>query len=356
MKRSMFFLFVAVVVGTILIGCGGDKKAQSEAPLVAFLMPEKELPIWQAQARELTKAFEGAGYRTLVEFAEGHVERQVSQIENAALNGAKYIIIAAQDGYSLSDAVEKAKRDGAVIIANDRLIMNTDAVDYYTTFDLVHMGELMGLYVEQKLGLDKGEKGPFKMEIFSGSPDDPNSVLFYQGQMSVLKKYMDSGVIVVPSGQIDSNVTAILAWDTATAQARMDNLLSSYYTNSKIDIVLCTADCLSLGVMNSLEALGYGSSSRPFPIITGQDCEITAIKAIQEGKQTMTVFIDPLFLAQIALKLVNTLEAGQKPQTQTTFNNNKIDVPAFLYDLTVIDNTNWKILIERGFYTEEDLQ
>ena len=356
MKKAIFFLVAVIMAGTILIGCSGNKKAQADGKtLVAILMPEK-LEIWIAQEKQIKKTFEGAGYRTISEFAEGHVDRQVSQIENAVLNGAKYIIIAAQDGYSLSDAVEKAKKEGVVIIANDRLIMNTQAVDYYTTFDLVHMGELFGQYVVDKLGLEKGEKGPFNMEIFSGSPDDPNAMLFYQGKMSKVQKYIDSGVLVVPSGQIGFDVTAIMSWDTATAQARMDNLLSAYYTGKKVDVVLSSNDSVALGVINSLEALGYGSAGRPFPVITGQDCEITAIKAIQSGRQSMSVFIDPVSLANITVNLVNALEAGGTPKINATYNNNLKEVPTTLYDLLVIDNSNWRFLIDVGYYTEDALK
>ena len=355
MKRIVFFVLTIVMAGTILVGCNKNKSAQPDTTLIAILMPEK-LEIWIAQESELRKAFEGAGYRTITEYAEGHVERQISQIENAVLNGAKYIILTAQDGYSISDAVEKAKRAGVVIIANDRLIMNTEAVDYYTTFDLVHMGELFGQYVEEKLGLNKGAQGPFNMEIFSGSPDDPNATLFYRGKMGVVQKYIDSGVLVVPSGQIGFDVTATLAWDTATAQARMDNLLSAHYAGKKVDVVLCSNDSIALGVINSLEALRYGSADRPFPVITGQDCELTAIKAIQDGRQSMSVFIDPVSLASILVDLINTLEAGGTPRGLTTYNNNVKEVPTTLYDLLVIDNTNWQFLIDVGYYTEEDLR
>lgn len=355
MKKGLFFLLLVVMACSVLIGCNAKKEAQSGPTLVALMMPEK-MPIWIAQEAELKKAFEAAGYRTIVEYAEYHVDRQVSQIENAILNGAKYIVIAAQDGYSISDAVEKAKKAGVTIIANDRLIMNTDAVDYYTTFDLVLMGKLFGQYVEEKLGLNKGAKGPFNMEIFSGSPDDPNAMLFYQGKMGVVQKYIDSGVLVVPSGQISFDVTATMNWDSANSQARMDNLLSAFYNNKKVDVVLCSNDSTALGVINSLEALRYGSADRPFPIITGQDCEITAINAIRDGRQSMSVFIDPVSLAKITVNLVNALETGGTPQIQTKYNNNVKDVPTTLYDLLVIDNSNWRYLLDVGFYTEEDLQ
>ena len=196
------------------------------------------------------------------------------QIDNAVLLGTNYLVISAVDSYSISDAVEKARAKGVKIIANDRLIMNTKAVDYYVTFDLVRLGEMQGEYIEKALGLNAGKKGPFNMEIISGSPDDPNSQLFYNGAMSVLKPYVDKGNLVIRSGQIEFNLTATMAWDTSKAMARMDNLLSAYYTKERIDAVLVAADTLAIGVVSALTSMGYGTAGRPFPVVTGQDCEL----------------------------------------------------------------------------------
>ncbi len=333
-----------------------DAPADSEKPLVAFLMPTKEQPIWAAYGTRLVEAFENAGYLTSLEYAEDSTERQVSQVENALLKGAKYIILASVDSYAVSDVTEKAKADGATIIACDRLIMNTEAVDYYLTFDLVRMGEIQGEYIESALGLADG-KGPFNLEIFSGSPDDANSIPFYEGAMSVLQKYIDSGKLVVRSGQTSLDVTGTLKWDSATAQSRMDNILSSYYSSGeKVDAVLAAADCLALGIISSLDSMGYGQSAdMPFPVVVGQDCEITAIKSILAGKQSMSVFLDPVVMSGKMVELVGALAAGGKPETQTTYNNDMIDVPTVLYDPVLVTKDNYDILIDRGFYTEEDL-
>jgi putative multiple sugar transport system substrate-binding protein len=338
-----------------LFGAGQKGTAAGEKPLVAFLMPTKEQPIWVSQGDELVKLFEQEGFKTRLEFAEDVVERQVSQIENAALVGAKYLVISAVDSYAISDAVEKAKADGATIIANDRLIMNTKAVDFYVTFDLFSLGEMQGRYIEQALGLDKGAKGPLYLEIVSGSPDDPNSQIFYSGAMSILKKYLDNGSLVVGSGQVEFNVTATLAWDGSRAQARMDNLLGAYYTDKRVDAVLAAADCLALGVVSSLTSMGYGSANRPFPVVTGQDCELTAIKSIIEGEQSMSVFLDAQMLAQKVLAVINTFEAGGKPVSDTTFDNGMIKVETATYDPALVDKDNWRIVIERGLYTEEEI-
>ncbi len=351
-------LAIVLMMLSVSAFAGGtqDSGGARKKPLVAFYMPTKELPIWIAQGNELVAAFEAAGYQTKLEFAEDVVERQIAQIENAVLLGAKYVVIAAVDSFAMSEAVEKAKAAGIVVIADDRLIMNTKAVDYYVTFNLFRLGEIQGQYIESKLGLDKGKKGPFTMEIFSGSPDDPNAQIFYDGELSILKKYIDSGVLVVRSGQKDFNVTATLNWDSAKAQARMDNLLGAYYTDKLVDVVLCANDSTALGVISALSSMGYGKGNRPYPIITGQDCELTAIKSIIAGAQSMSIFLDAKVLATKTLEIVNALEQGTKPKTDTTFNNTVIDVPTALYEPVLVDKSNWKVVVERGLYKESDFQ
>ena len=355
MKKLLSLILACMMILLALTGCAGTAAGTSGKTKVGLAMPTKEQPIWIAQGERLKEAFEAAGYEVVLEYAEDVAERQITQVENMLLKGCKYLIIASVDGYAVSDVVKKAKASGATVIASDRLIMNTADVDYYMTFDLVRMGEIQGEYIESALGLKDG-KGPFTLEIFSGSPDDPNSIPFYDGAMSVLKPYIDSGKLVVKSGQIGLDVTGTLKWDSATAQSRMDNIISSYYNDENLDAVLVAADCLALGVISSLNSLGYGSADKPFPVITGQDSELTAIKYILEGKQSMTVFLDAKLLSEKMLTLVNDLEAGKTITPDTTYNNGAKDVPTLLYDPVLITKDNYQLLIERGFYTEDDLK
>ena len=356
MKKLLSLILACMMVTLALVGCASTATTDTAAKVkVGLAMPTKEQPIWIAQGERLTEAFEAAGYEVVIEYAEDVAERQITQIENMLLKGCKYLVIAAVDGYAVSDVVKKAKEAGATVIASDRLIMNTTDVDYYMTFDLVRMGEIQGEYIESALGLKDG-KGPFTLEIFSGSPDDPNSIPFYEGAMSILQPYIDNGMLVVKSGQVSLDVNGTLKWDSATAQARMDNIISSYYTDVKLDAVLVAADCLALGVISSLNSLGYGSADKPFPVITGQDSELTAIKYILEGKQSMTVFLDAQLLSEKMVKLVGDLEAGTAITSDTTYNNGTKDVPTLLYDPVLIDKDNYTLLIDRGFYTEDDLK
>jgi putative multiple sugar transport system substrate-binding protein len=354
MKKIVVLVLLLALLMPLFAGAQQEKAAKKT--MVTFLMPTKEQPIWLFQGDELVKLFQEKGYETRLEYAEDLIERQVYQIENATLLGTKYLVISAVDSYSISDAVEKARADGVKIIANDRLIMNTSAVDFYVTFDLYRLGEMQGQYIEKALGLDKGAKGPFNMEIVSGSPDDPNSQLFYGGAMSVLQKYIDAGSLRILSGQVAFNVTATPGWDTAKAMARVDNLLGAYYTKDPIHAVLSAADTLTIGVISALTSMGYGTSDRPFPVVTGQDAELAAMKSIIDGKQAMTVFLDAVVLAQKTFEVVDGFEKGTPVKPDAFYNNDMIEVPTALYDPVPVDKDNWRIVIDRGLYTEADFR
>jgi len=348
--KKLIALTLALVMVLGLCACagagGGDQKT------IGILMPTKEQTIWSIQGERLVAGFEDAGYATLIEYAEDNASKQAEQIENMITKGADALIIVAVDGAALTDACEKAKEDGILVIAEDRLITNTDAVDYYVTFDLVKMGGLQGQHIADALDLEN-QAGPFNLEIFSGSQDDPNAKLFYQGAMEVLKPYIDEGKLVVKSGQVDYDVTAIKGWATEEATNRMDNLLSGYYADDKLDAVLVAADCLAMGVIPSLEAAGYEAGS--FPVVTGQDAELAAVKSIKAGKQSMTAFLDAGKLTEIIVPLVGDLLAGKEVTPTSTYNNEVIDVPALTYEPYAITADNVDYLVEVGFYTEADI-
>ena len=303
------------------------------------------------------EAYKAAGYDVLIEFAEDDSAKQAMQIENMISKGANALVIVAVDCAALTDACEKAKEAGCVVIAEDRLIENTDAVDFYVTFDLDKMGELQGQYIADALGLADG-KGPFNLEIFSGSQDDTNATHFYDGAMKVLQPYLDNGKLVVQSGQVSYAETAIQGWDSAKAQSRCDNLLSGFYSDEPLDVCLSTADCLAIGCISSLESMGYGTDEKPFPIVTGQDAELAAIKNIIAGKQAMSVFRDTRTLAAQAAKMAlqTFMDESVDVNDTTTWDNGMKVVPTYLCMPIYVDIDNYKdVLISSGYYKESDL-
>jgi putative multiple sugar transport system substrate-binding protein len=339
------------LAGLATVASNGGAAAQDKGT-VGIAMPTKSSARWIADGNNMVKALKEKGYGADLQYAEDDIPNQLSQVENMVTKGVKALVIAAIDGTTLSDVLKQAKAKGIVVIAYDRLIRDTPNVDYYATFDNFQVGVLQAQSIEQKLGLKEG-KGPFNIELFGGSPDDNNAYFFYNGAMSVLKPYIDSGKLVVASGQMGMDKVATLRWDGATAQARMDNLLSAYYGKKHVDAVLSPYDGLSIGIISSLKGVGYGSADQPMPVISGQDAEVPSIKAILRGDQYSTIFKDTRDLAKVAASMVDS--ALNKKQVEVndtkTYNNGVKVVPSYLLKPVVVDKSNWeKVLVDSGYY------
>jgi len=319
---------------------------------VGIAMPTKSSERWIADGDNMVKQLKAAGYKTFLQYAEDDIPTQLSQVENMIVRGVDVLVIAAIDGTTLSSALQKAADAGIKVVSYDRLIRDSANVDYYATFNNFQVGVLQAQGIETKLGLKNG-KGPFNIELFGGSPDDNNAYFFYNGAMSVLQPYIDSGKLVVASGQMGMNKVSTLRWDGAVAQARMDNLLSAHYTEKRVDAVLSPYDGLSIGIISSLKGVGYGSAGMPMPIISGQDAEVPSVKAILAGEQTTTVFKDTRELARITVGMVNALMKGTEPEINdtTTYDNGVKVVPSYLLKPVLVDKSNWEsILIDSGYY------
>jgi putative multiple sugar transport system substrate-binding protein len=268
-------------------------------------------------------------------------------------NGCNVVVISAIEGSSLGTALAKAKEKGVKVIAYDRLLMDSDAVDYYATFDNFKVGVIQGTYVKDALKLDEAE-GPFVIEFTAGDPGDNNAGFFFDGAMSVLKPYIESGKLVVTSGQTEFEKVATPEWKPDTAQARAENILSSYYADgTKLDAWLCSNDSTALGVTNALEANYTGK----WPIITGQDCDVTNTNNMIDGKQAMSVFKDTRTLAAQVVKMVGQILNGETVDVndEKTYDNGKKIVPSFLCDPVIGTAENYKeLLIESGYYLETE--
>jgi len=211
--------------------------------------------------------------------------------------------------------------------------------------------------IEGALGLKEG-KGPFNIELFGGSPDDNNAYFFYNGSMSVLQPYIDSGKLVVQSKQMGMDKVSTLRWDGATAQARMDNLLSAFYTTKKVDAVLSPYDGLSIGILSSLKGVGYGSGNMKMPVVSGQDAEVPSIKSMLRGEQYSTIFKDTRDLAKVTADMVDAALSGKTVTVNDTktYNNGVKVVPSYLLKPVVVDKTNWeKVLIDGGYYKKAQI-
>ncbi len=343
--------------GAASLTLGLKAASAADKGLIGVSMPEKTTQRWIDDGNNMQKQLQAKGYTVDLQYADDDIPNQLAQIENMVTKGVKVLVIAAIDGTTLTDVLQKAHDAGVKIIAYDRLIRNSPNVDYYATFDNFKVGVLQGTSIADALGLKDG-KGPFNIELFGGSPDDNNAYFFYDGAMSVLGPYIDSKKLVVQSGQAGMKVVSTPKWDTATAQSRMDNLLSAYYTGKKVDAVLAPNDNLAVGVISSLKGVGYGSGDTKLPVVTGQDCQVQSVKSIIAGEQSSSIYKDTRDLAKVVVGMVDALLTGSQRQvndTKTYENGTKV-VPTYLLNPVLVTKADWKqVLVDGGYYTAKQL-
>lgn len=376
-KKVVSMLLVSALGLSMLAGCGtsgevADKEASAETEkeegtekeeageeegkkLIGVAMPTKDLQRWNQDGDNMKKQLEEAGYEVDLQYASNEPTTQVSQLENMISKGCDLLVIASIDGSTLGEPLKQAKEAGIPVIAYDRLIMNSDAVTYYATFDNYMVGQKQGEYIKEALDLDNAD-GPFNIEMFTGDPADNNCNFFFGGAMDVLQPYFDSGKLVVPSGQTEFEQVATPNWDAAKAQDRMDTIISGNYSDgTKLDAVLCSNDSTALGVETSLAASYTGD----YPVITGQDCDIANTKNLIAGKQAMDIFKDTRTLATQVVKMVDAIMQGGEAEVNDTetYDNGTGVIPTYLCEPVTVTTENYKeVLLDSGYYKEDDLK
>ncbi|MFD1936300.1 multiple monosaccharide ABC transporter substrate-binding protein [Nonomuraea mangrovi] len=362
----------ALALAATMTACGSSQKtvdaqasptggaAAGAGALIGVTMPTKSSERWIHDGDNVKSQLEKLGYQVDLQYAENDIPTQANQIENQITKGAKLLIVASIDGTAITSQLQQAADNKIPVIAYDRLIRNSPNVDYYATFDNFKVGVQQATSLLAGLGVDKGEKGPFNVELFGGSPDDNNATFFWNGAMSVLQPQIDSGTLKVKSGQTDFKTAAILRWDPATAQKRMEDILTKTYSGGeKVDGVLSPYDGLSIGILSALKSNGYGTSGQPYPIVTGQDAELASVKSIVAGEQYSTIFKDTRKLAETTVKMADAVLKGGKPEVNNTkdYDNGTKVVPSYLLDPVIVDKANYEqIIIGGNYYTADQLK
>jgi putative multiple sugar transport system substrate-binding protein len=243
------------------------------------------------------------------------------------------------------------------VVAYDRLLRETDAVSYYTTFDNFKVGVLQGTSLLAGLAAS-GKPKPWNVELFAGSPDDNNATFFFNGAMSILQPKIDDGTIKIKSGETDFKVVATLRWDAAVAKKRMENVLTKSYASSDVNGVLAPYDGISRGIIAALKGSGYGTGGKALPVVTGQDAELDSVKSILAGEQYSTIFKDTSELAKATVKMIQEITSGGTVtvnDTKTYDNGIKV-VPTELLQPVPCDKSSCKkILLDAKYYTDAQL-
>ena len=329
--------------------------AYAEGEKIGVSMPTKDLQRWNQDGANMEEQLKDAGYEVELQYASNDPATQLNQIKTMIGNGADVLVIAAIEGDSLGEALDMAAEYEIPVIAYDRLLMNSDAVSYYATFDNYMVGTVQGTYVKDTLDLDNAE-GPFNIEFTAGDPGDNNAGYFFAGAYDVLSPYIEEGKLVVPSGQVEFAEVATPQWKTDEAQKRAENILSSYYADgTELDAWVCSNDSTALGVETALAANYDGE----YPIVTGQDCDIENVKNMLAGKQSMSVFKDTRTLASQVVKMVGQILNGEEVDVNDTetYDNGTGIIPSFLCEPVACTVDNYEeLLIESGYYTEDQLK
>lgn len=385
MNRTLKLFLIELLIACLLL-CGCNAKPADQAgtssdkgstlstteraddghTVVGISMPDRLLERWNNDGAFLRDHFEGAGCEVILSYANNLIDKQISDIRDMISQGADFLVITAVDGAAISKPLEEAKALGIKVIAYDRLIMGTDAVDYYVSFDNYKVGVLQANYIIASLGL-KSSTEPKTIEFITGDPVDNNAKYFYQGAMDTLKPFLDSGQLLVPSGQSDFYETATAQWSTDIAQQRLQIILSSYYPkNMRLDAVLCANDSTALGATKAIASDYQGLNN---VIITGQDGDIPNIYNIISGSQSMTVYKHLQQEAIVTLSIGLDILSGNAPSEDLitkshwdfdcsydveTYNNGNKAVPSYLLRPIAISADNIeKELFDSGYYNRD---
>lgn len=350
MKRLLAFSLSLLLIITATACEKSDKDT------VAVLLPTKYTQRWVDDGNALTSELTSRGYNVDLQYAGDDISVQINQVENMIAKQVKAIVITPIDGSTLSGVLKRADDAGVDVISYDRLIANTDTLDAYITFDNYYVGVSQGTFIEEAY-LASG-KDTFVVEIFGGDPADNNAYFFFDGAMEVLGPYIESGKMIVKSGQTEFSQCATQSWSAENSQKRMENLITRYYADGGVlDAILSPNDSIAMGCLTALKVQGYVKRNG-YPVVVGQDGSLSGVKLIYDGEQSMSIFKDGRVLALHAAIVCDDLLKGRKPEFNdtTTYNNGSVVVPAYLCDIEMItkDNIQEK-LIDTGMYTMEQI-
>lgn len=369
------FGLVALGAATALVlsGCsvtntsdGGGNDASSDEITVGVSMPTQTSERWIADGDAVKAGLEGAGYDVDLQYASDDIPTQSQQIDQMITKGADLLIIAAIDGTALSSQLDAAAAADIPVISYDRLIRDSENVDFYVTFDNYEVGVqqatslLVGLGVLNEDGSEGDATGPFNIELFAGSLDDNNAHFFWDGAIDTLQPYLDSKVLNVPSGQTTIEQAAILRWQQETAQKRMEDILTaSYASGTKLDGVLSPYDGISRGIITALQGTGLGPDiAAGLPIVTGQDAEIASVALIDQGVQFASIFKDTRKLADQSVTVASAMLDGEEPEANDTetYDNGVKVIPSYLLESDIVyADTIQSLLIDSEYWTADEV-
>lgn len=377
-KKLISLLCVASLLTGLLAGCGSSGSAQTAADgakpaadkaasgtvQVGTVLPTKDEPRWLQDQAQFESILGDAGFTNQVMFSQGSSATEKTNVETLISKGISVLIICAQDGAAAAAAVEEAKAAGVTVIAYDRLITGTDAVDYYVTFDSFAVGAAQGQYLVDNAPAGSG----IPLYLYAGAATDNNAFIFFEGAWSVLQPKIADGTFVIENsseaealqtkaeltrdevGKIVGQITT--DWDFNVAKSKAEANLTAVGADKKGDVLVLAPND---GTARSIADVFAADKDVSSYVITGQDSEKASVQYVIDGKQSMTVFKDTRTLAADSVAMAMSILNGETPKTDTTYNNSVKDVPAKQTNIVVVTKDNVKAaLIDSEYYDASD--
>ncbi|MBP1702643.1 MAG: periplasmic sugar-binding protein [Chloroflexi bacterium] len=345
-NKVLLALFALLLIASMLLtACGGGEEAATEevaAPSgdgevqVGIVLPTKDEPRWIQDEAIFNEQLANADFTAEMLFSQSSSATEKSNVEALIAKGMDVLIICPHDGTAAAAAAQAAREAGVKVISYDRLILDTDAVDYYVTFDSIAVGEAQGQYLVDQV---TGTGHP--LYLYAGAASDNNAFLFFEGAWNVLQPKIADGTFVIKNsseavalqdkptltrdemskiiGQVTTN------WDFNTAKNLAEaNLTATTAADKGVVYILAPNDGTSRSIADTFAA----DPDVTQYFVTGQDAEKASIQYIIDGKQSMTVLKDVRTLVADALAAADAYLGGSAPEQTNTYNNNVIDVPA----------------------------
>jgi putative multiple sugar transport system substrate-binding protein len=330
---------------------------------VGIVLPTKDEPRWIQDEARFRDALTAAGYDVEILFSQGDSAKEKANVESLISKGIKVLIITPQDGTAAAAAANAARDAGVKVISYDRLILETDAVDYYVTFDSIAVGESQAQYL-----VDKATGSGNPLYLYAGAASDNNAFLFFEGAWNVLQPKIADGTFVIKNsseavalqdkatltrdemskiiGQVTTN------WDFNTAKNLAESNLTATAAADKGDVfILAPNDGTARAIADAYAADKDVTSY----VVTGQDAEKASVQYIIDGKQSMTVLKDVRTLVGDAIAAAVAYLSGGTPEQTNTYNNGAIDVPAKPSEVIAVDKDNVQsAIIDSGYWPASD--
>ena len=373
--KNIFAIISAFLVFAVFAtGCGSSSTSNESANVgkknkdgkvdIGIVLPTKDEPRWTQDETRFKDALKDTDYSVQILFSQGDSAKEKANVDSLIAKGIKVLIICPQDGAAAAASAEAAKAAGVKVISYDRLITDTDAVDYYVSFDSIAVGAAQAQYLVDHASGKKGQP----LNLYAGAASDNNAFLFFQGAWSVLQPKIADGTFKVVNsseavklkdkaeltrdeqakiiGQVTTN------WDFNVAKTLAASNLTKASKADKGDVlVLAPNDGTARSIADTFKADKDVTSF----VISGQDAEKASVQYIIDGLQSMTVFKDVRTLVTDAIATATSILKDETPDAAGVTNNGKADIKTKQTDIIIVDQDSVKsALLDSGYYQASD--